>query len=81
MKNILGTKHNIWIYTENKKLLYSYSAAENNNGKTIESFFYKKNGRFCLEKIEMYDEINYYNRNYQVDKKEFKKLKKKVFNT
>lgn len=82
MKNILGTSHNIWIYTENQKLIYSYVSFPNiplisNKNKTLESFFYKRNGRFPLEKIEMYEEVNYYNRHHQVDKKEFKKLKKK----
>tara|TARA_R110002153_G_scaffold237917_1_gene392158 strand:+ start:755 stop:1003 length:249 start_codon:yes stop_codon:yes gene_type:complete len=76
MKNILGTSHNIWIYTENKKLIYSYVSFPNKN-KTLESFFYKRNGRFPLEKIEMHEEVNYYNRHHQIDKKEFKKLKKK----
>ena len=81
MKNIIGTKYNIWIYTKNEdltneRLIYSFVNFEKAN-KTVETFFYT-NPRYTLERNKEDSYIEYVNKHKVIDKNKFKKLKKKL---
>ena len=81
MKNILGTKYNIWISTNNEdltneRLIYSFVNFEKAN-KTVETFFYT-NPRYTLERNKEDSYIEYVNKHKVIDKDKFKKIKKKL---
>ena len=83
MKNIIGTKSNIWIYKNNedltnKKLIYSFVNFEKIN-KTCETFFYH-NPRYTLERNKEDIYVEYVNKHKIIDKDKFKKIKKKLLN-
>jgi hypothetical protein len=81
MKNIIGTKFNIWISTNNEdltneRLIYSFVHFEKSN-KTVETFFYP-NPRYTLERNKENSYVEYVNKHRVIDKNKFKKLKKKL---
>ena len=74
MKNIIGTKYNIWIYTKNEdltneRLVYSFVNFEKSN-KTVETFFYL-NPRYTLQRIKKDRFFTYVNKSNRIDKEKY----------